>query len=153
VSENRFRLRHKVRATSRSRIGRMHPWLAQYRTMAVVLMYRLISLIGPHCPASTYSSTWPSLRMHFAVHARKKEAGRKRGRGAKGISYAVYVHGHRVAARQSVHYLRNICLVIRDNTVRLKFVRSLASFIQQLQLQCSVYLSSFLPLLSHSAIN
>lgn len=30
----------------------MHPWLAgaQYRTTAVVLMYRLISLIGPHCP-------------------------------------------------------------------------------------------------------
>ena len=45
---------------------------AQYRTTAVVSVYRLISLIGPHCPESTYSSTYPFPGAHF-VAARKKE--------------------------------------------------------------------------------
>lgn len=61
--------------------SRMHPWLAgaQYRTTAVVLVYRLISLIGPHCPASTHS---PSLSM-LVVLAEKKEEGDTR-RAEKG---------------------------------------------------------------------
>ncbi|CAL1685793.1 unnamed protein product [Lasius platythorax] len=96
----------------------MHPWLAgaQYRTTAVVLVYRLISLIGPHCPASTYS-TCSSLSMHLVVHSRKKEGGenvRRKEGVRKGISY---VHSTVVGARQSVHYLRNICLVIKHNAV------------------------------------
>lgn len=73
---------------------RMHPWLAgaQYRTTAVVLVYRLISLIGPHCPPSTYSSTCPFLSMHFVVYGREKERGnvvgiRRREKERKGISY------------------------------------------------------------------
>ncbi|KAI4478536.1 hypothetical protein M0804_011859 [Polistes exclamans] len=51
------------------------PWLAgaQYRTTAVVLVYRLISLIGPHCPASTYSSTYPSSNVQFVVDTAAKE--------------------------------------------------------------------------------
>lgn len=69
----------------------MHPWLAgaQYRTTAVVLVYRLISLIGPHCPASTYS-TCSSLSMHLVVHREKRDGGNVGGGGEerrKGISY------------------------------------------------------------------
>lgn len=95
----------------------MHPWLAgaQYRTTAVVLVYRLISLIGPHCPVSTYSSTCPSLSMHFVVHGREKEEVgrvRRREKERKGISYVHACVLTVVGARQSVHYLRNIYLVI-----------------------------------------
>lgn len=52
----------------------VHPWLAgaQYRTTAVVSLYRLISLIGPHCPESTYSSTYPFSAAHFVVATKKK---------------------------------------------------------------------------------
>lgn len=59
---------------------RMHPWLAGawYRTTAVVLVYRLISLIGPHCPASTYSSTCSSLSMHFSCAQLRKRRKKKR---------------------------------------------------------------------------
>ncbi|KAK1121057.1 hypothetical protein K0M31_010838 [Melipona bicolor] len=46
---------------------------AQYRTTVVVSVYRLISLIGPHCPESTYSSTYPFPGAHF-VAARKEKA-------------------------------------------------------------------------------
>ncbi|KAG7188698.1 hypothetical protein KM043_008320 [Ampulex compressa] len=55
----------------------MLPWLAgaQYRTTAVVSVYRLISLIGPHCPESTYSSTCPFHGVHFVVAVGKKERG------------------------------------------------------------------------------
>ncbi|TGZ51876.1 Uncharacterized protein DBV15_10009 [Temnothorax longispinosus] len=89
----------------------MHPWLAgaQYRTTAVVLVYRLISLIGPHCPASTYSSTCPFLSMHFVVHGREKERGnvvgmrkREREREKKKkrdkLRACVCTHGHRCSA-------------------------------------------------------
>lgn len=34
-------------------------------------MYRLISLIGPHCPESTYSSTYPFSGAHFVVATKK----------------------------------------------------------------------------------
>lgn len=98
----------------------MHPWLAgaQYRTTAVVLMYRLISLIGPHCPGiyilyvflSQYALGWCAVE-------RKKDRGGNVGGGEgerKGISY---VHFAVVGARQSVHYLRNICLLIKHNAV------------------------------------
>lgn len=103
-------LHREVMCSNQELYTRMHPWLAgaQYRTTAVVLVYRLISLIGPHCPASTYSSTCPFLSMHFVVHGREKERGnvvgmrrrekeRKRGR----ISYVHACVLTVVGARQS----------------------------------------------------
>ncbi|KYN16989.1 hypothetical protein ALC57_10761 [Trachymyrmex cornetzi] len=85
----------------------MHPWLAgaQYRTTAVVLVYRLISLIGPHCPASTYFSTCPSLSMHFVVHSREKERGnvggvrrREKELERDKLRACVCIHGRRCSA-------------------------------------------------------
>lgn len=75
-----FRTRRK-RETSDTM---MLPWLAgaRYRTTAVVLVYRLISLIGPHCPASTYSSTYPSSNVQFVVDTEEK--GERRSRGGAG---------------------------------------------------------------------
>ncbi|KOC65573.1 hypothetical protein WH47_00543 [Habropoda laboriosa] len=63
----------------------MHPWLAgaQYRTTAVVSVYRLISLIGPHCPESTYSSTYPFPGVHFVVVAKKRRHRELEGREAE----------------------------------------------------------------------
>lgn len=93
---------------------RMHPWLAgaQYWTTAVVPVYRLISLIGPHCPASTYS-TCSSLSVCIWLLAQKERGGNGGGGEERDKLRALTV----VGARQSVHYLRNICLVIKHNAV------------------------------------
>lgn len=124
------KLHHEIGRSKESH-KRLHPWLAgaQYRTTAVVLVYRLISLIGPHCPASTYSSTCPFLSMHFVVHGREKEGSavgmRKerdklracvctdgRGCSAIGALFAKYLPGYH-----------------KHNTVPQKFVRRPVSFI------------------------
>lgn len=119
IKKSLFELHHEAMRSNQELHTRMHPWLAgaQYRTTAVVLVYRLISLIGPHCPASTYSSTCPSLSMHFVVHGREKERGNVGGvsRREKERRRISYVHAcvlTVVGARQSGHYLRNIYLVI-----------------------------------------
>ena len=46
-------------------------------------MYRLISLIGPHCPESTYSSTYPFPGAHFVAARKKKRERRHREEPAK----------------------------------------------------------------------
>lgn len=107
-------------AATKNCIRILHPWLAgaQYWTTAVVLVYRLISLIGPHCPASTYSSTclfsvYASLCTAERKRKRKYRRGtRRREKERKGISYVHACVLTVVGAWQSVHYLRNIYLVI-----------------------------------------
>lgn len=98
--------------------SRLHPWLAgaQYRTTAVVLVYRLISLIGPHCPASTYSSTCPSLSMHFAVHTLRKRR-RKETPERDKLRERVCTHGRRCSA---IGALFAKCLLVRLSSAILR---------------------------------
>ncbi|KYN06325.1 hypothetical protein ALC62_02662 [Cyphomyrmex costatus] len=77
----------------------MHPWLAgaQYRTTAVVLVYRLISLIGPHCPASTYSER-DKLRACVCIHGRRCSA-----IGALFAKYLPGYHEYNAIPQKFVH--------------------------------------------------
>jgi len=116
---------------------RMHPWVAgaQYRTTAVVLVYRLISLIGPHCPASTYLLYVPFSRYALRC-ARSRKRRRKRGRGEMErerkerdkLRACVCTHGRRCSAIGAL-FAKYLPGYHEHNAVPQKFVRRLVSFI------------------------